>query len=379
MGGWGRAAKRPPAVGAKLCHKIVAAVQPHALGVGEHPAGGCCAAGQVAQRHGRGDLQHDVGGCAGRFLAGVDGGGEFRVAEQVHHTVVADAVAAAEFPVGVVVGHAPAKAARHARLGDAVVQHSGVVQRLHQTVRFIVKGLGGEVLAAEFADEVALAGVRGHGGAVLAARAAPGVGIIVVGVNVLQQLALAGAAGARRGAGGVQPVDGLVGTLIKGLVVGAAADACTPQKDAGMVAVLAHHLPAVLQRLRLPYFIADVLPAGHLGEYQQTQLVAGVQKRRTGGRIAGAHGVAAQLLFSAAGRPAAGCCPAWRSPDRGSSGAGQGRAAPPAVRSGIARLPRTAPCGNRTAPFFFVQHPVGQTAGAGADEPHGQGVQGGVL
>ena len=28
---------------------------------------------------------------------------------------------------------------------------------------------------------------------------------------------------------------------------------------------------------------------------------------------------------------------------------------------------------------FFVQHPVGQTAGAGADEPHGQGVQGRVL
>ena len=242
----GQGGKASPAVGAKLCHKIVAAVQPHALGVGEHPAGGCCAAGQVAQRHGRGDLQHDVRGCAGRFLAGVDGGGEFRVAEQVHHTVVADTVAAAEFPVGVVVGHAPAKAARHARLGDAVVQHSGVVQRLHQTVRFIVKGLGGEVLAAEFADEVALAGVRGHGGAVLAARAAPGVGIIVVGVNVLQQLAFAGAAGARRGAGGVQPVDGFVGALIKGLVVGAAADAGTPQKDAGMVAVLAHHLPAVL-------------------------------------------------------------------------------------------------------------------------------------
>ena len=105
--------------------------------------------------------------------------------------MVADAVAAAEFPVGVVVGHAPAKAARNARLGDAVVQHGGVVQCLHQTVRLIVKGLGGEVLPAELADKVALAGVGGHGGAVLAARAAPGVGIIIVGVNVLQQLALA--------------------------------------------------------------------------------------------------------------------------------------------------------------------------------------------
>ena len=293
----GQGGKASPPVGGKLGHKVVAAVQPHALGVGEHPAGGCCAAGQVAQRHGRGDLKHDVGGCAGRFLAGVNGGGKFRVAEQVHHTVVADTVAAAKLPVGVVVGHAPAKAARHARLGNAVVQHGGVVQRLHQTVRFIVKGLGGEVLSAELADKVALAGVGSHGGAVLAACTAPGVGIIVVGVHVLQQLALAGAAGARRGTGGVQPVDGLIGALIKGLVVGAAADACTPQKDAGMVAVLAHHLPAVLQRLRLPHFVTDVLPAGHFGEHQQTKLIAGVQKRRAGGRIAAAHGVAAQLLF----------------------------------------------------------------------------------
>ena len=280
--------------------------------------------------------------------------------------------------MGVVVGHAPAKAARHARLGNAVVQHGGVVQRLHQTVRFIVKGLGGEVLSAELADEVALAGVGGHGGAVLAACAAPGVGIIVVGVHVLQQLALAGAAGARRGAGGVQPVDGFVGALVKGFVVGAAADAGTPQKDAGMVAVLAHHLPAVLQRLRLPDLIADVLPAGHFGEHQQTQLIAGVQKRRAGGRIAGAHGVAAQFLFQQLGvQPL------------------------DAVRHGVAligvalvpvKAAQLHPLSVQVQPAchelhgaeaephrFFVQHPVGQTAGAGADEPHGQGVQGGVL
>ena len=292
--------------------------------------------------------------------------------------MVADAVAAAKLPVGVVVGHAPAKAARNARLGDAVVQHGGVVQCLHQTVRLIVKGLGGEVLPAELADEVALAGVGGHGGAVLAARAAPGVGIIIVGVNVLQQLAFAGAAAARRRAGGVQPGDGFVGALIKGFVVGAAADAGTPQKDAGMAAVLAHHLPAVLQRLRLPHLITDVLPAGHFGEHQQTQLVAGVQKRRAGGRIAGAHGVAAQLLFQQLGvQPL------------------------DAVRHGVALIgvalvpvkaaqlhPLTVQVqparhelhGAEAEPHrFFVQHPVGQTAGAGADEPHGQGVQGRVL
>ena len=145
-----------------------------------------------------------------------------------------------------------------------------------------------------------------------------------------------------------------------------------------MVAVLAHHLPAVLQRLRLPDLIADVLPAGHFGEHQQTQFVAGVQKRRAGGRIAGAHGVAAQFLFQQLGvQPL------------------------DAVRHGVALIRVTLvpvqpaqlhPLSVQVQPAchelhgaeaephrFFVQHPVGQTAGAGADEPHGQGVQGGVL
>ena len=73
--------------------------------------------------------------------------------------MVADAVAAAKFPVGVVIGHAPAKAARHARLGDGIVQDGRVVEGLGQPVRLVVKGLGRELLAPELADEVALAQV----------------------------------------------------------------------------------------------------------------------------------------------------------------------------------------------------------------------------
>ena len=236
--------------------------------------------------------------------------------------MVADAVAAAELAVGVVIGHAPAKAAGHTLLRNGIVDPGGIAQSLHQPVGLVVKGLGGQLLPAELADEVALAGVGGHGGAILAACTAPGVGIIVVGVNVLQQLALAGAAGARRGAGGVQPVDGLVGALIKRFVVGAAVHTGTPQKDAGVVAALAHHLAAVLQGLRLPALVADVPPAGHLGEHQQAQLIAGIQKRR-----------------------------ALRS-----SGGGSGPAAPRADRSGTARLPRTARCGSRSGWSFRPAH-----------------------
>ena len=166
---------------------------------------------------------------------------------------------------------------------------------MHQPVGLVVKCLGGELLPPKLADEVALAGVRGHSGTGLAAGAPPPVGVVVVGVHVLQQQTLPPLVGAAGGTGGVQPVDRLVGALAEGFVVGAAADPCPPQEDAGVVAALAHHLPAVLQCLRLPAVVAYMLPARHLCKYQQTQLIAGVQK---GGVVAaGADSVAAQLLF----------------------------------------------------------------------------------
>ena len=68
-----------------------------------------------------------------------------------------------------------------------------------------------------------------------------------------------------------------------------------------MIAALADHLAAVLQCLGLPGFIPDVLPAGHLHEHQQAQLIAGIQKSRALGVVAGAHCIAAQLLFQQLG------------------------------------------------------------------------------
>ena len=206
--------------------------------------------------------------------------------------MVADAVAAAEFPVGVVVGQAPAKAAGHALLGNGIVEHGGKMQGLHQPVGLIVKGLGREVLPAELADEVALAGVRGDGGAGLTGGASAPVGIIVVGVHILQKLAFAVVPCTCCGAGGVQPVDGLIGALIESFVVAAAVHPGAPQKNAGVVAALAYHFAAVLQGLRLPALIADVPPAGHFGKHQQAKLIAGVQKCRALGVVAGTHCVA---------------------------------------------------------------------------------------
>ena len=145
-----------------------------------------------------------------------------------------------------------------------------------------------------------------------------------------------------------------------------------------MVAALAHHLTAVLQSLCLPAFVTDVLPAGHLDKYQHAQLVTGVQKRRALGAVAGAHGVAAQIFFQDLGvQPLH------------------------TVRHGVALIgkalmpvqpPQLHPLAVQVQPAghelhraetkagaLFIQHTVGQAAGAGADEPQGQSVKGRVL
>ena len=194
--------------------------------------------------------------------------------------------------MGVVVGHAPAEAARHALLSDGVVEDGGVAQGLRQAVGLVVEGLGRELGALELADEIAFPGVGGDGGAGLAPDAAPVVGVVGIGVNIFQKLAAAGAAGTSRGAGGVEAAHRLVGALIKALVVGAAADPHAPQKDAGVAAALADHLAAVLQSLRFPDVVADVLPAGHLHKDQKAQLVAGIEEGGAGGS-GETHGVAA--------------------------------------------------------------------------------------
>ena len=76
----------------------------------------------IAGAHGGGDYQNHVRGHPGRFLAGKDGGGELLIPEHIHDAVIADPVPAAEFLVGVVIGHAPAEAARHPGLGSGVVE-----------------------------------------------------------------------------------------------------------------------------------------------------------------------------------------------------------------------------------------------------------------
>ena len=64
-----------------------------------------------------------------------------------------------------------------------------------------------------------------------------------------------------------------------------------------MVAILQHHFAHVVERLLLPGLVADVLPAGNLGEHEQTELVACVDEVLALRVVRGAHRVAAKLLL----------------------------------------------------------------------------------
>ena len=92
-----------------------------------------------------------------------------------------------------------------------------------------------------------------------------------------------------------------VGADIHFVAVLALVDPHAPQYDAGMVTVLQHHLPGVFHGLILPAIIADVLPAGDLGEDDQTKPVAFVDEILALGIVGGTHRHTAQLLFENAG------------------------------------------------------------------------------
>ena len=81
------------------------------------------------------------------------------------------------------------------------------------------------------------------------------------------------------------------------IVIGAFVDPDTPQKDAGMIAILQHHLFYILDRLIFPCLVPDILPARNLCKDQQPQLIAPVQESMALRVVAGTHGVAAQFIF----------------------------------------------------------------------------------
>ena len=88
-----------------------------------------------------------------------------------------------------------------------------------------------------------------------------------------------------------------IGFDVEIVVIGAFVDAHTPEDDGGMIPVLQHHLPGVLNGLLLPVFVTDMLPAGDLRKHQQSQTVTLVDKMLALGIVGGPDDDTAQLLL----------------------------------------------------------------------------------
>ena len=203
--------------------------------------------------------------------------------------------------MGLVIEHAPAKAPCVLPAGIGGVLYPDVPQGVLLSMRAIVKGLGGVHVTVALRDEQRLAHIRGHILFGLCAGRYAVVGKIIVGIDVLQQMAFFQIPHAGGGAAGVQLMGDFVGAGVKGIVIHALVDAHAPQDDAGVIAVLQEHLLQHLAGGVLPVVVPDVLPARQFSEHQQTPSVALVQKILALGVVAGAHGGAVQLLLQNAG------------------------------------------------------------------------------
>ena len=214
-------------------------VKLYLLGIAENVGRAQLPGGVIANIHGGADRQHRVG----LPLTGIDRRRQLRVAEAVQHAMVADAVPGAKVLVGLVVEHTPAEAPGVFSAGIGGVLHPDVPQGVFLPVRAIVKGFGGVHVAVALRDEQRLAHIRGHVLFGLCTGRYAVVGKIVVGVDVLQQMALFQIPHAGGGTAGVQLVGNFVGAGVEGIVVHAFVDAHAPQDDAGVAAVLHKHLP----------------------------------------------------------------------------------------------------------------------------------------
>ena len=203
--------------------------------------------------------------------------------------------------MGLVIEHTPAEAPGVLPAGIGGVLYPDVPQGVLLPVRTIVKGFCGVHMTVALRDEQRLAHIRGHILFGLCAGRYAVVGKIVVGVDILQQMAFFQIPHAGGGTAGVQLMGDFVGAGVEGIVIHALVDAHAPQDDAGVIAVLQEHLPQHLAGGVLPVVVPDVLPARQFSEHQQTPPVALVQKILALGVVAGAHGGAVQLLLQNAG------------------------------------------------------------------------------
>ena len=194
--------------------------------------------------------------------------------------MVADPVTRTEILVRRVIEHAPLKAARVLTVRHRVVHDLRVPQRLLLPALPGVPGLGREHMPIALGNEERLIHVRSNLLFGLRGNALARVGKIIERVNILKQMTLLKISHARGRARRVEFMRQRVRSGIKFVTVHALVNADAPEHDRRMAAILQDHLARVLNRLVPPFGgIADMLPAGDLRKYKQSQLVAGIEER----------------------------------------------------------------------------------------------------
>ena len=181
----GRVGQRRPLAAAQGGDKHIVFVQLYLLGIAENIGRAQLPGGVIADVHGGADRQHRVSVT----LTGIDRSRQFGVAEAVQHTVVADAVPGAKVLVGLVVEHTPAKAPGVLSAGIGGILNPDMPQGVFLSMGTIVKGFCGVHVTVALRDEQRLAHIRGHVLFGLCTGRYAVVGKIVVGIDILQQMA----------------------------------------------------------------------------------------------------------------------------------------------------------------------------------------------
>ena len=282
-----------PALCAERGDEPVVLIKRDLLGVRKCPDITDVSRGIIADIHRRADLEHR------RLvpLRGIERRGELRVAEGVHHAVVAHAVARAEVLVRRIIKHHPAEAAGDLAVGRGGILHARMAQRVLLPLFPRVEGLCREHVAVALGDKIRLIHIRRHDAALLCAGCRAVVRKVVIGVYVLQKMALFKIAHAGGLTGRIERMCQGIRLAVEIIVVQTFVDAHAPEDDGRMIPVLRHHLAHILHRPALPRRVADVLPAGKLGEHEQPQLVARIDKVPALRIVRRAHRRAAELFL----------------------------------------------------------------------------------
>src|SRR6266702_1772403 len=229
---------------------------------------------------------------AGIALRTIEPGRTLGLAEDVHHTVIADPIARAEVRMGVVIKRAPGDAACVSRIGRELIVYASVAQSVLDQMVGVVRRLG----TIGMADELRVQIER-------MVRRLQRKSEVVQCEDVLEKLRAPKGTDAARLPRRIELVGRAVGAGVELMIVRGFIDPDAPEHDRRMIPVTADHAPDVVDRQILPRGISYVLPTGYFLQNEQAQLIARLQEMPRLRIVRRAHDVALELLAEDFGIP----------------------------------------------------------------------------